>query len=130
MCHNILLPKTNLRSGILMSRQGKVSQSFKLFIAALPVLRKCSKVDFFYRNDYYIFFYNFPSFSISTPPPVWGYGWGYFYPKRVIQIGGVELSIQISHINIFRSSFFHLVLWIWSMGQLVNPWIKPTQLFG
>ena len=25
--------------------------------------------------------------------------WGQFYPKRVIQIGGVELSTQISHVK-------------------------------
>ena len=28
-------------------------------------------------------------------------GWGKFYPKKVIQIGGVELSTQISHVQFF-----------------------------
>ena len=36
--------------------------------------------------------------------------WGNFYPKRAIQIGGVELSKQISHINFFIQKSYQKIL--------------------
>ena len=45
------------------------------------------------------------------------YGWGKFYPKRVIQIGGVEFSTQISHVKDVFLCVFCLFVWLSLFGD-------------
>ena len=56
--------------------------------------------------------------------------WDKFYPQKVLQIGGVKLSTQISHVNFFYPEELSKIGFIQRLTWLILGFLKFNVFIG